>query len=240
MASPLRLPTLLLLGLLGLLAASPARGHDLRIEREGDSLVLRYGHGSPGSHHAGPTGTEPGFVREAICFDAGGNPTPVTPEAGSPLRLPGDCAATWALVSTGYWTKTPAGTRNLPATEVEHALSSRQSFESVKRLDAWTDALAQPLTSELEIVPLVDPRAVTPGKKLDVRVVRDGRPVAGLPVSCDGRVRGQTGQDGTIRLKVPEVELVLVQATVRDPHPGPEADEMVTTAGLVFETGGKE
>lgn len=231
-----------LLLLLGVLPAAPgpAPAHELRIEREGGSLALHYGHSTPGAQHAGPTGTESGFVREALCFDADGASTPVPIEPGPLPRFPGDCAATWALVSTGYWTKTPAGAKNIPATEAEHPISSWQSFESVKRLDGWSEALAQPLTAGLEIVPLIDPRTVPPGKKLDVRVVRGGEPVPGLPVACDDKVRGQTGADGTIRLMVPDADLVIIQVTAREPHPGPEADEIVTTAGLVFEPEAKE
>jgi nickel transport protein len=219
-------------------AAAPGLAHDLTIEPEGDGLVLRYGHEAGGGH--GEVAIPPDFVLAAVCFGADGAAEPLALDGSWPVRFPAGCAAAWALVSSGYWTKTPAGTRNLPATEVENALSSRRSFESVKRLDAWSDALARPLTDELEIVPAVDPRNVAPGRKLDLRVFRARRPAPGLPVSCNGQVRGQTGEDGAIRLKIPGPGTVLIQATWRGPHDGPQAQETVVTAGLQFESRGSK
>ena len=141
------------------------------------------------------------------------------------------------LTSSGYWTKTTAGTRNVRKTEAASPLNAWQSFESVKHLSGWGPAAANPVGAPLEIVPAGDPLALRDGDKLAVRVLADGKPVAGAVVMYDGKVRGETGADGTVNVRIRHGGMQLIQASVRTPNPGPEADEVVHTTALTFTLG---
>jgi nickel transport protein len=78
---------------------------------------------------------------------------------------------------------------------------------------------------------------VAEGDKLRVRVLRDGRPVAGATVTYDGKVRGTTGEDGGINLRLRHGGLQRIQAGLNEPHEGPQADEVTHTTTLSFELG---
>lgn len=223
-------------------ALTPAGAHDLWLEREGDTYTLYYGHLHQDPSHGGARRIEyaPGAVKGSACFDASGAPRDVTPQAGAyPWRLVADCAVTCVLTSSGYWTKTPFGTRNVPKTEAQGAVASWLSVEGVKRVDAWSEALARPLTPDLEVVPLNDPLALREGDKLRLQVTFGGRPVPGVTVAYDGRTRGETDAEGRVNLRVRHGGLQLVVASWRAPLASELADEVVHTATLVFESEGR-
>ena len=232
-----RLPLSLLAPLLlapGLLAA-----HDLWVEPDGGGYRVLYGH-HPAVSHAGareiPLAAE--AVRQVICLEQGGGHRPAQIGSGPPVRVEGDCAVIYVLTSSGYWTRTTAGTRNIRKTEAAAPLGSWQSFESVTHVSAWGPAAAGGVGAPLEIVPLQDPLGLRDGDKLAVQVLADGKPVAGAVVSYDGKARGETGRDGTLNVRVRHGGLQLIQASLRTPHPGPEADEVVHTTALTFQSGG--
>jgi nickel transport protein len=151
------------------------------------------------------------------------------------VRINGGCAAIFVLTSSGYWTKTPYTTKNRPKTEVREPLASWLSYESVKRIDRWTPELADPLTTDIEIVPVNNPLELDPGDKLRLVITLEGRPVAGAVVAYDGKTRGQTGTDGRINVKIRHRGFQIVQATLRVPVESEETDEIVHTANLNFE-----
>jgi nickel transport protein len=224
--------------LVGLLP-SLARGHDLWLEREPGGYALLYGH-----RHAGHPGQDtieyrPQAVKQMLCFDSGGSPIARGATAAYPARLSGECAAAYALLSSGYWTKTPFGTQNVPKDQVEVAVSSWVSFEGVKRIERWGEGLAQPLTPDLEVVPLADPLGLADGDKLRLLVTFAGRPVAGAVVAYDGQPRGETGPDGLVNVKVRHGGVQTIEATLRRPLDGTRADEEVHTSTLSFTLGAR-
>lgn len=225
--------------LAGLVVGSAAvSAHDLWIEPEAGGYRVLYGHHPRVSHEGArelPYAAD--TVKSVVCLDAAGARRPATVGSSSPVRIEGDCAVLYVLTSSGYWTKTTAGTRNLRKTEAASPLAAWQSFESVKHLAAWGSAAAGPVGAPLEIVPEQDPLALRDGDKLGVRVLADGKPVAGAVVSYDGKTRGETGPDGRVNVRVRHGGLQLIQAAVRTPHPGPEADEVVHTTALTFALG---
>jgi len=209
--------------------------HDLWVERQDGQFVLAYGH-----EHSGHGGKErlayqPRHVEQAVCVDAAGRPRPATLQSGYPVGLRGDCAATWFLLSSGYWSKTPHGTRNVPKTEAGPVLSSWLSVESVKRVDAWGQGLSAPLTRELELVPLADPLSVRPGGKLKVAVYRDGRPAPGVTVAYLGHPRGVTGADGSVNIRLKQPGYQLIQASLELPLRDGKADKAIHATALAFE-----
>jgi nickel transport protein len=117
----------------------------------------------------------PEVIQRIACHDAQAHPVSCAPELASPLRIDCTCAAVSALTSSGDWSQTPYGTKNVPKTEAQTPIRSWLSHERVKRLGAWTDARAQPLTQDLELVPLENPLALASGNKLDLMVSRAGR-----------------------------------------------------------------
>ncbi|MFZ0788797.1 MAG: hypothetical protein WAM94_04145, partial [Chromatiaceae bacterium] len=92
-----------------LLTATTAQAHDLWLDRRGDGYELLYGH----SGHSGQDTIEykPGAVKRMACFDTNGTAVGQGATASYPARLAGDCAVAYAQISSGYWTKTPYGTK---------------------------------------------------------------------------------------------------------------------------------
>jgi nickel transport protein len=227
----LHLPALLL----GTLCALPALAHDLWLEREGKALVLQQGHKH--SSHAGNESIpyEPGFVKAALCLGTDGGTKPLPPAKASPWKGGADCAALLVSVSSGYWSKTPWETKNLPKTEVQGTLRSWLSEESVKRIDRWTAAAAQTLGDGLEIVPLANPLALKPEDKLTVRVTDNRKPVAGVPVAYGGDTRGATGGDGTIAIRIRHGGVNLISASIETPLADGKADLRIRSTTLQFD-----
>jgi nickel transport protein len=178
---------------------------------------------------------DPGIVRLVVCFDANGRGVPVDVSKNYPVQIHCSGSAVFVSTSTGYWTKTPYGTKNMSKGEVKMAVRSWLSYESIKRIDRWSDALTSPLVGELELVPLVNPLSLEPGDKLRLLAMRDGKPVRGVVVAYDGKPRGETGDDGRINVKIRQGGVQRVEASITEPLDSPDADEVVTTTTLCFE-----
>lgn len=213
----------------------PAQAHDLWLERQGPVHTLQYGH--VGSSHEGAKKLpyRPEQVRQALCFDSDGRPLRAEVGLAYPLTLRGACAASFFLTSSGYWSKTPYGTKNLPKTEAGAVLDSWLAVESIKRLDAWGPALSQPLTPELEIVPLNDPLRLKAGDKLRLMVTLRGQPAAGATLAYLGRPRGVSGTDGRVNLRLQRPGLQLIQASLTTPLDDGKADRLMQSTALQFE-----
>ncbi len=224
-----------LLTLLPLLTALPAVAHDLWLEKEGNALILLQGHKH--SAHAGAETLpyEPGFVQSALCVDAGGTARPLPPARTTPLKVAAECGTLLVAVSSGYWTKTPWETKNVAKTGVAGALKSWLSEESIKRVDKWTPASAQPVGDRLEIVPLANPLLLKPDDKLTVRVTENRKPKAGVPVAYGGDVRGATGDDGTIAIRIRHGGVQLITTSVEAPLADGKADLRIQAATLQFD-----
>jgi nickel transport protein len=228
----------LLLGLGLLSLATTAVAHDLWVEPTVGGLLIRYGHHPQVSHEgAREIAYAPSIVKSVTCTDAAGSPSPARVGSTPPVEIAGDCAVLYVLTSSGYWSKTPSGTKNLRKTEASSPLSSWQSFESVKHISHWGPGAAKPLGLPLEIVPAANPLALQDGDKLALRVLAKGQPVANAVVTYDGKPRGETDADGTLNIRIKHGGLQLIQASTRTPHAGPEADEVVHTTALTFALG---
>lgn len=228
-----------LLVLLFWLPAVPAAAHDLWLEKEGGGYVLQQGHRT--GVHAGaervPYAAD--FVQKALCADAQGRTKPLVVAAGYPARIVGDCAALFVSASSGYWTKTAWETKNAPKTGTAGVMKSWRSADSVKRLDRWSAALAQPLSPGLEITPVDDPFRLGVDDKIAVRVTLGGKPRANVPVAYDGATRGATGEDGTVVLKIRHGGLQMIAASIETPLEDGKADTLVQAITLNFELPGK-
>lgn len=222
-------------GLIALMAgATSAKAHQLWLDREGDTYLLHQGH--LGDAHAGLERVpyRAGFVQSATCVDqSGAKRTPAWTQA-YPARFPAQCAALLVGASSGYWTKTPWETHNLPKDQIAGALQSWRSEESVKRIDRWTAVFAKPLGPGLELSVLQDPAPLVPGDKLRLLVSYGGRPRAGVPVAYDGAIRGASAEDGSILLKLRRGGLQIISASLELPVGDQGADRLILATTLNF------
>ncbi len=223
-----------------LLVCRTVIAHDLWIEKTGDGCILYYGH-----KHSQHDGTKfmqysPDVVLNAECFDKDGRPGEVNMTRTHPVRIMGSCAVTYVLTSSGYWTKTPYGTKNVPKNEVQAPIKSWLSYEGVKRIDKWSNELSKPLTNDLELVALNDPLSLQKSDKLRLLVTYMGNPVEGVIVSYDGKPRGQTGKDGRINIRLRHDGFQIIQASYSVPIDSENADFVMHITNLNFEIGSKK
>ena len=224
-----------LAGLWLLLTLTNATAHDLWLEQGDRRLTLYQGHRH--SSHAGAEtiAYSKHFVTAARCVDAHGKKKNLTALTTVPWSASGECAAQLLEVSSGYWSKTPWETRNVPKTEASGALKSWLSRDNLKRLERWSPVFAQPLGDGLEILPTVDPFTLKPGDKLVVRVVQEGRPVAGAAVAYHGDPRGETDAEGRVAIRLRHGGIQLISTSVERPLKDGKADMEILAATLQFE-----
>lgn len=217
------------------LASAAAQAHDLWIERSGLTHTLIYGHAHSGHAGAGQLAYRPDTVRRGACFNPAGAEIPVSLASTSPVTLQADCAASYFLTSSGYWSKTPYGTKNLPKSEAGAVLDSWLSLEGVKRIDRWSAALGRVLSQDLELVPLDNPLALKQGDKLHVRVYFQGRPIPGVTVAYFGKPRGVSDAAGEVNVRLKEPGFQLIQASLELPLNDAKADKAIHATALHFE-----
>ena len=224
-----------LLAVLALLCAAPACPHELWLDREGEVLILRYGHTGSVHEGAGVLDYPVARVQHVVCFGREGEPcTASVDSTTSPVHIRGACAVTCVLYSSGYWSQTPFGTKNLAKDEAKAPTRSWLSLEGVKRVDAWSPALAAALTDDLELTPVEDPLALKEGDKARLLVTLRGEPLAGAVVAYDGRERGLSDAKGRINIRLKYGGLQFIQAGFTEPGDGLKCDEIVHAATLVF------
>jgi len=212
-----------------------ASGHDLWIDRNGPLHSLIYGHERSGHEGSKRLEYKPESVQQALCFDSAGQRIAAEPGRQYPVTLKGECAASWYLLSSGYWSKTPYGTKNLPKTEAGAVIDSWRSVEAIKRLDRWGAALARPMTQALELVTNDNPLNLKTGDKLRLRAFYQGKPAANVTVAYFGKPRGISGADGTVNIRLSEAGFQLIQASMESPLDDGKADKTIHSSALQFE-----
>jgi nickel transport protein len=226
-----RLPFLVLLGSI----SAPLLAHDLWVERDFLAHTLSYGHERSAHEGAKRLEYKPETVKEAECYNVAGEGQKSERGKAYPVTLKGDCAASWFLVSSGYWSKTPYGTKNLPKGEAGAVIDSWLSVEAVKRIDRWSEAMARPLTNELELAPTQNPLVLKNGDKLRLRAYFQGKPAANVTVAYFGKPRGVTGSDGALNIRLNEPGIQLVQGSLELPLDDGKADRVIRATTLQFE-----
>lgn len=217
----------------GLAVPLAARAHDLWLERDGEGLVLRYG------HRGGEVlGLDAGKVKAIRCQRGGAAQDDVRAAARAgpaELRVAARCDAASAALEGGFWSLTPDGEKNLPRTQVPDAVRSWQSRQFAKWIDVRSRAAGAALGDELEIVPAGDLSRVHQGEKATFRVLWQGKPVPGAVLAIDHRPLGETDSRGECRIKVRAEKVESVSVTLRRPLGIAEADTLVAEASLTFE-----
>ena len=221
--------------LLSLMAvpARPASAHTLFFRHDAGAWRLVQGH--PGTPEASPL-REPVAIRLWIVTPDTLVPFPSLPPNGTSVpdaALPPSAVGLLAAVDWGVWTKTPEGTRHAPPDSVDDPLESWRSRETLLQL--FHPAAVPPLPGRhLEIRPLSPPDRWRRGRKLRVRLTRDGRPLPGVTVAYDHRARGTTGRDGTINVRLRHAGWQAIAGSLRLPPPAGSPVATVLAATLVF------
>lgn len=224
------------LALLTMLVGRSVCAHDLWLEREAGGITLYQGHKYSAHGGAETVSYDVAFVKEAVGLEPGGRTKPLPVPKQTPWRVATtDFSAIHISASSGYWTKTPWETKNLPKTGVTGAIKSWLSEESVKRIDRWTPGTDRPLSDDLEITPTVNPLALKPGDKLVVLVTEGGKPKGGVPVAYGEDTRGATGEDGRVAIRLRHGGMQLIAASVETPLADGKADVAIRSAILQFE-----
>jgi len=213
--------------------------HDLWLEKEGNKLVLYYGHKYPhdkNEHSVKKLKYNPSNVKSVICIDKKGNKREIPFSKKYPVSIEANnCEIIYVIYSSGYWTKTPYGEVNKPKNEVDMAVKSWLSFEIVKRINNWNKTLKKPFINKLEIIPRNNLADINVGDKLRLKVLLNGKPVENAPVYYNGKFRGTTDEEGNINIKIRNKGFQLVEASYDKEINSPKADKVIYTTILNFE-----
>jgi nickel transport protein len=216
-------------------ACAGAHAHGIWFAERSGQMALVYGHGAEDldmirRHEK---------VREVAGYDASGAPVPVTLRKTDHLLLvdakPLPAVIT-AVLDNGYWSKGPDGKWvNKGRDEVTGAEESGRYVKYAVFMRESLKAPLKPLPGQvLQIVPL---KATLPHHKDDsmtVRVLFNGKPVAGAKVTRDyvGDPEAKplvTGKDGTVTLRVRNDGLNVITAAYDAP---PDDPAKATKTGL--------
>jgi uncharacterized GH25 family protein len=220
--------------LLGALSLN-VQAHGVWFAERSGQLAMIYGHGAEDLDMI----RRHDKVKEVAGYDAAGAPVPVTLRKTDHLLLidakPMPAVITGVL-DNGYWSKGPDGKWvNKGRDEVPGAGESGRYVKYAVYLRESTRAPLQPLAGQvLQILPL---KAALPHHKdesMTVRVLFNGKPVAGAKVTRDyvGDPEAKplvTGRDGTVTLRVRNDGLNVISAAYDAP---PDDPAKATKTGL--------
>jgi nickel transport protein len=216
---------------------SSANAHDLWLAHEEDHLILYYGHHSAAHQGVARMPYLLSQIETIHCLDATAHVRPPLATQVYPLRLYAPCAFTQVHKNSGYWSKTPYGTQNLPKNQVNYVLESWEAKENVTRIDAWHEAFKHGIGSGLELLPTHNPFSLKINDKIRLIVLYHGKALKNVRVFYQGHERGHTDENGMIAIRLRHSGLQLFQVTQQHPLNTPQADSTIETAALVFELG---
>ncbi len=219
---------------------SNSYAHELWFTDKDNVQILNYGHFTNAHQGAQSIDYPATYLKQIICLDQNNQFLSSILSQQTPLQIKAECALTYVLLSSGFWTKTLEGSMNLPKNQINHPLKSWQSFESIKRIKIWNEAFLKPITQTLELLPLQNPLLLILNDKVSLKLVNNGLPVKNAIVLYAGHPRGQTDDNGEINIRLKEKGLQLIQATYRQPSDGIQADEIVHTTYFLFDILGEK
>lgn len=219
---------------------SNSYAHELWLTDKDNAQILHYGHFTDAHQGAQSIDYPINYVKQTLCVDQNNQSLSPILSQQTPLQIKAECALTYVLLSSGFWTKTLEGSMNLPKNQINNPLKSWQSFESIKRVKIWNEAFLKPMTQTLELLPLQNPLSLNLNDKVSLKLVNNGQPVKNAIVLYNGQPRGQTDEEGKINIRLKEKGLQLIQATYRQPSDGIQSDEIVHTTHFLFEISGEK
>ena len=225
----------------GILASSLAQAHGIWFAQRARQLALIYG---VGADDLDAVKRLP-LVENVTGYDADLNTVPTSLRAAGPLPVvdsEGELSVVAAVLFNGIWSKTPDGEWvKKGRDEVPNAVIAEKNYKYAVHINAPLDK-PLPLIPQhrLQIVPVSMPLPVEMGKPVKLRVVFDGKPIAGARVLSDyvndpDAKPLKSGRDGTVTIKARNQGLNVIAAIVDGPSDEPaKADKMEHLATLTF------
>ncbi|GAB6072944.1 hypothetical protein JCM14244_13210 [Venenivibrio stagnispumantis] len=211
-----------------LIWSSLAFAHDLWIEKEDKNFVLYYGHRGIDFLKYNPEN-----IIKIYCFDKNLNNVDFKISNPYPVKINGKCEGIYLLYSSGYWTKTPYGEKNLPKDKVDTPIESWLSYESVKRIESFI--IPKPISDNLEIVALNDITKLKEGDKIRLQVFFNKRPISNIVVAYEDKPMGMTDEEGKINIRIKHSGFQNIVATYVEKINSSKADKIIYTTHLNFE-----
>ena len=206
--------------LLAALLAGQASAHGLWTEQRRGNIEVIYGHGAEDNAFKAQK------ISGAWAYDLGGQMIPVTVERLAdharlkPLKTPAVMAV---ALNNGMWSKTADKQWiNQGRSKVPGAIESTETFKYSLAIYQPGAKLPKLDQIKLLILPEVDPLTVGPGNQLPVRVLLDGKPVAGVKLIGDYRsapntLTTETDADGRAKVLVRNEGLNVIAAQMEVP-----------------------
>jgi cobalt/nickel transport system permease protein len=219
--------------LMGTLLASPAFAHDYWIEKEGASYAVVYGHADRQMEY------DPASVKKITVYDAPGKPIEFQTEVQGKvltIRPAGPPSVIVAELDRGYWSKTISGWKHVPKRQAAHVVEAVRSYDYCKSIVSWGAAAQKPVQGvKLDLVPQQNPLDLKAGHTLPVKVVYDGKALAGAEVEGDDEKVTTTDSEGIARVPLKKRRIV-ISVDHREPLAGdPDADFVSVTTTLALE-----
>jgi nickel transport protein len=207
-------------------STTAAHAHGLWFAQRSGQLAMIYGHGSDDLDAVKRLPK----VKNVTAYDEDGKEVPTQLTANGPLvlvNLDNQPAVVAAAMDNGVWSKTADGKEhNKGKDEVPSAVSSTHTYKYAVHLRS---VLNVPLpvipTHKLQIIPASRLPALI-GDSMTLRVLYEGKPVAGALVQADyvgdpDAEPVKTAADGTVTIKVRHQGLNVVTAGLKTPAANP-------------------
>jgi len=236
-----RLIPLAALALTTTLAVSAAQAHGIWFAQRANQTALIYG---VGADDLDMVRRQP-LVTRIEGFDEDLQPVPASLRAAGPLLLVDSEAAppvVAAVMSNGIWSRLPDGKWvKKGRDEAPDATISEKNYKYAVYLRGEIDGPLQPLPGHrLQILPVPAKLPALLDEPLQLRVLFDGKPMAGVRILRDyvndpDAEPLKTAADGTVTIKVRNQGLNVVAAIYDGPSDEPaKADKMEHLATLAF------
>jgi nickel transport protein len=207
---------------------SSAFAHHVWVEKEGDRFFIGWG------HYPKMDTYEPKQVKDIKAFDLKGRELALTRTDGKDrvyLSSNADVSVITLSFESGYWLRTLEGWKKMTKSDAQkagvHFVESIYSKHFGKSIFSYSDAVMRPAGMMFEIVPLENPFSLKQGDMLSVKVLYQGKALAGATVEIGDHIEvGKTDEKGIASIKIPEGKKQVVMARYRIAYDGTDADTM--------------
>jgi len=221
-----------------LLWSVPLEAHAVWVAQRTGELAVIYGHGvEDGSYDPAKVKDVKGYAADGAAAEV-----KVLPREKNVIIEPAKGVALIELMfDNGYWTQRTNGEwENVGKSKVADATSAGHYVKHVLAVVAPLSKPLAPTGLQLQILPLADPLALAAGKELPVRVLLNGKPLAGGEIipdyANDPDGKGPvTDANGEAKVVVRNNGLNVIALSFTEKLQGnPDADERGHFASLSF------
>ncbi len=221
------------LGIVAWVGGTCATAHDAWVAPvDGPIYPVHFGHKAPQDYVAAK-------VKAVTAFDAARAPLAVEisrDAKGASVKASGKPAMLLVEFDNGFYTKVDGKSVQMSKRDAPAGSTTNHPVKSGKTIVQWAPWMTEPVGQRLEVLP-VDTSTPAAGSKFKVRVLLDGKPVAGLMVENNSNETGpKTDAQGLATLTlVKGINRLAVDYDI--PMKGdPDTDKLGLNASLVFMT----